>query len=172
VYKILNNVRADECPVKVEAGQVVLDGSLCIPPRVKGIVLFAHGSGSSRLSPRNKYVAQVLQKANIGTLLFDLLTREEELIDDRTAKYRFDIKLLAKRLIAATDWLRISGSENVKLGYFGASTGAAAADGSRNVRYGPGSCITGVARIWLLRLSEGKAATLLIVGGNIPKSLR
>ena len=128
MHKILNNVRAEECPVKVKAGPVTLDGSLCIPPRVKGIVLFAHGSGSSRLSPRNKYVAQVLQNANIGTLLFDLLTRKEEIIDDTNAKYRFDIKLLARRLVDATDWLPdFLGAENAKIGYFGASTGAAAA---------------------------------------------
>jgi putative phosphoribosyl transferase len=170
VYKILNNVRADECPVKVEAGQVVLDGSLCIPPRVRGIVLFAHGSGSSRLSPRNKYVAQVLQKASIGTLLFDLLTREEEIIDDRTAKYRFEIKLLAKRLVAATDWLpEYLGAENVKLGYFGASTGAAAALIAASDRSDMVLAVVsrgGRPDLAAPALTKVKAATLLIVGGE------
>jgi dienelactone hydrolase len=103
---------------------VELDGELILPPSAKGVVLFAHGSGSSRFSPRNTYVAEVLQQGGIGTLLFDLLTREE----DRNYETRFDIALLTQRLIAATEWLQ--GDPNTKklsVGYFGASTGAAAA---------------------------------------------
>ncbi|HEX5185265.1 MAG TPA: alpha/beta family hydrolase [Nitrososphaeraceae archaeon] len=112
--------------------QNVIEGNLNIPKTidkdVKGIVIFAHGSGSSRHSPRNKYVAKVLNDAGIATLLFDLLTSEEEKIDDITREHRFNIKLLAKRLLAATDWISQNEKyKNLKIGYFGVSTGAAAA---------------------------------------------
>jgi putative phosphoribosyl transferase len=108
----------------IPAGQIELDGDLTLPPSAKGVVLFAHGSGSSRFSPRNTYVAEVLQQHGIGTLLFDLLTREE----DRDYETRFDIALLAQRLLAATEWLQtIPKTKGMHLGYFGASTGAAAA---------------------------------------------
>jgi len=110
--------------VHIPAGSVELDGELILPPSAKGVVAFAHGSGSSRFSPRNTYVAEVLQQQNIGTLLFDLLTREE----DRDYETRFDIALLTRRLLAATEWLQSNPStQKLKLGYFGASTGAAAA---------------------------------------------
>jgi putative phosphoribosyl transferase len=106
----------------------IIEGSLTIPRDPKGIVIFAHGSGSSRYSPRNKYVAQVLNDSGIATLLVDLLTSEEEKIDNITREQRFDIKLLSRRLIAATDWLlRSTELSKLKVGYFGASTGAAAA---------------------------------------------
>ena len=106
----------------------IIEGSLTIPKEPKGIVIFAHGSGSSRYSPRNKYVAQVLNESGIATLLVDLLTTEEEKIDNITREQRFDIKLLSRRLIAATDWLlRSTELSKLKVGYFGASTGAAAA---------------------------------------------
>lgn len=106
----------------------IIEGSLTIPREPKGIVVFAHGSGSSRHSPRNKYVAQVLNESGIATLLVDLLTSEEEKIDNITREQRFDIKLLSRRLIAATDWLlRSTELSKLKVGYFGASTGAAAA---------------------------------------------
>jgi putative phosphoribosyl transferase len=100
----------------------LLEGSL-------GIVLFAHGSGSGRHSRRNRYVAKVLQDAGLGTLLFDLLTEEEEVIDERTRHLRFDIGLLTNRLVAVTDWLvqNRASSNNLNIAYFGASTGAAAA---------------------------------------------
>jgi dienelactone hydrolase len=108
--------------IKIEA--VSLGGTLGMPEQAKGVVIFAHGSGSSRLSPRNTYVAQVLQRAGIGTLLFDLLTGEE----DRVYERRFDIDLLAKRLVGATRWLTARPELAGKtVGYFGASTGAAAA---------------------------------------------
>jgi putative phosphoribosyl transferase len=110
------------------AGQVMLDGSLTLPARPSGVVLFAHGSGSSRFSPRNNFVARVLNDAGLGTLLFDLLTEDEEAIDLRTGRLRFDIALLSQRLVAATDWLlaqpEISGAA---IGYFGSSTGGAGA---------------------------------------------
>lgn len=110
--------------VHIPAGLVTLDGELSLPPWAKGVVLFAHGSGSSRFSPRNTYVAEVLQQRGIGTLLFDLLTQKE----DQTYETRFDIALLTARLVAATEWLQNNpGTKNLKLGYFGASTGAAAA---------------------------------------------
>jgi putative phosphoribosyl transferase len=106
----------------------IIEGNLTIPREPKGIVIFAHGSGSSRYSPRNKYVAQVLNESGIATLLVDLLTSEEEKIDNITREQRFDIKLLSRRLIAVTDWLlRSTELSKLKVGYFGASTGAAAA---------------------------------------------
>lgn len=114
--------------VRVQSGNVELDGTLAIPSRPEGIILFAHGSGSSRFSPRNQAVAQTLQRARLGTLLLDLLTPAEEEIDLRTRHYRFDIGLLADRLIGAVDWLgRQPETHSLPIGLFGASTGAAAA---------------------------------------------
>jgi dienelactone hydrolase len=110
--------------VHIPADHIELDGELVLPPSAKGVVLFAHGSGSSRFSPRNTYVAGVLQQRGTGTLLFDLLTREE----DQDYETRFDIALLTKRLLAATSWLQANPkTQTMKIGYFGASTGAAAA---------------------------------------------
>lgn len=106
----------------------IIEGNLTLPTNAKGVVIFAHGSGSSRHSPRNKYVAQVLNDADIATLLIDLLTQKEDKIDNITREHRFNIKLLAKRLLSATDWILQSARyKNLKIGYFGASTGAAAA---------------------------------------------
>jgi dienelactone hydrolase len=117
-----------EKDVRIPIGRIVLQGSLALPREARGVVLFAHGSGSSRLSPRNRYVASVLQEAGLATLLFDLLTPDEERIDDVTGELRFDIPFLAERLIGATDWLlQQTDIQRVQLGYFGASTGAAAA---------------------------------------------
>ena len=145
-------------------------GNLEIPPKAKGLVIFAHGSGSSRFSTRNKYVAGILNKNNLGTLLFDLLTAEEEKIDNYTAEYRFNIELLAKRLIDVTDWLIKEPSlKSLKLGYFGASTGAAAALAAAAKR--PNIIYAVVSRggrpdLAMESLPEVKAPTLLIVGGN------
>jgi putative phosphoribosyl transferase len=101
---------------------------LVIPKNAQGIVVFAHGSGSSRFSPRNLFVAEQLQASGLATLLMDLLTQEEEKIDIRTRKFRFDIKLLSERLIGATRWLqRETDTQELNIGYFGSSTGAAAA---------------------------------------------
>jgi len=117
-----------EEPVQIPAGDVTLAGDLVEPADARGIVLFAHGSGSSRLSPRNRRVAAVLQRGGLATLLMDLLTREEETVDARTAHLRFDIRFLAGRLGAATAWVRRKAERRaLPLGYFGASTGAAAA---------------------------------------------
>lgn len=117
-----------ERSVQISIGKVTLEGDLALPKDSRGIVLFAHGSGSSRKSSRNRYVAKVLQEAGLSTLLFDLLTREEEKIDMYTMQLRFDISLLADRLAGATDWiLQYEHTKHLRIGYFGASTGAAAA---------------------------------------------
>ncbi len=114
--------------VRIPVGPVTLDGDLIVPANPRGVVLFAHGSGSSRHSPRNRYVAEQLREDGVGTLLMDLLTPQEEVIDDRTAELRFDISMLAQRLVAATDWVQQREElARLDLGYFGASTGAAAA---------------------------------------------
>jgi putative phosphoribosyl transferase len=110
--------------VHIPAGSVVLEGDLNVPQGAHAVVIFAHGSGSSRYSKRNKYVAQVLREARLGTLLFDLLTRNEDIIYEN----RFDIPLLAKRLSSVTQWIKKQPqTRDLKIGYFGASTGAAAA---------------------------------------------
>src|SRR6266850_6423680 len=118
----------DEEEVRISAGPVTLAGNLALPPEPSGIVLFAHGSGSGRHSPRNRFVASQLQEAGLATLLFDLLTEEEEAEDQYTAHLRFNIGLLAKRLVGATDWLtQQSPTAELPVGYFGASTGGGAA---------------------------------------------
>lgn len=114
--------------VKIQANEAVLHGNLQIPMNSTQIVIFAHGSGSSRFSPRNRHVAEEFNKIGLATLLFDLLTEEEEIIDEQTRELRFNIPLLAERLVATTDWLiKQSEYKHFKIGYFGASTGAAAA---------------------------------------------
>jgi putative phosphoribosyl transferase len=119
--------RDESLEVEIPAGSVRLAGELIIPDQATGIVLFAHGSGSSRHSPRNKQVAEVIRGGRIGTLLFDLLTREEESLDIYTRHLRFDIGLLADRLVAATHWLKGTAAADLAVGYFGASTGGGAA---------------------------------------------
>ncbi len=117
-----------EQEVTIECGGVWLNGNLAVPKDATGIVLFVHGSGSSRHSPRNRFVARTLQAEGMATLLFDLLTQEEERVDQVTAQHRFDIQLLADRLIGATQWVMLYPElVEMKIGYFGASTGAAAA---------------------------------------------
>jgi putative phosphoribosyl transferase len=114
--------------VHISVNQEILEGDLTIPEKARAIVLFVHGSGSSRLSPRNQHVAQTLNQAGFATLLFDLLTNKEENIDNLTAEYRFDIDLLTNRLIKTTKWVvENPATKNMSIGYFGASTGAAAA---------------------------------------------
>ncbi len=122
---------AEEHTVIVEALGVRLAGELVIPKGAEGIVLFAHGSGSSRHSPRNRYVASTLHGSGLGTLLIDLLTPEEERVDNVTREHRFDIEMLTNRLSGAVDWLaRHSATAELLVGTFGASTGAAAALGA------------------------------------------
>jgi pimeloyl-ACP methyl ester carboxylesterase len=115
-------------PVQVSTTDGTLFGDLVIPPEPRGLVMFAHGSGSSRHSPRNRAVARTLEKSGLATLLFDLLTADEEEIDRVTREYRFDIELLAARLVELTGWVKAQRELSFHpLGYFGASTGAAAA---------------------------------------------
>ncbi len=114
--------------VSISLGSISLWATLQLPAENSGLVLFAHGSGSTRFSPRNQFVAQVMREAGLGTLLFDLLTPEEETIDLQTRHLRFDIPLLARRLVAVTGWVKNQPeTSHLRLGYFGASTGAAAA---------------------------------------------
>lgn len=156
--------------VSVITGDVTLEGNLVIPHSAIGIVLFAHGSGSSRYSPRNRYVAEVLQQAGLATLLLDLLTLEEEEIDLRTRHLRFDIGLLASRLVGATDWLlQNPDTQQLKIGYFGASTGAGAALVAAAKRGEVVKAIVsrgGRPDLAGSALPEVKAPTLLIVGGD------
>lgn len=122
------NAPTGENEVKIPAGKATINGNLTIALKAKGIVLFAHGSGSGRFSPRNMKVARKINSAGIGTFLIDLLTEEEEAIDMYSAEFRFNIDLLAERLVFATDYLKKNQqTQNLKVGYFGASTGAAAA---------------------------------------------
>jgi putative phosphoribosyl transferase len=114
--------------VRIPVGPATLDGNLTIVDRATGLVLFVHGSGSSRHSPRNQFVARTLNNAGLATLLFDLLTPEEELVDMRTAELRFDIGLLAERLVHATKWASEQAqTRDLRVGYFGSSTGGGAA---------------------------------------------
>lgn len=160
----------EEREVRVPAGPVTLEGNLGIPDDVRGIVLFAHGSGSGRMSPRNRYVAGALREAGLATLLIDLLTPEEEEEDLRTGHLRFDIGLLADRLVGATDWLaQDPNTQDLRVGYFGASTGAgaalvAAAERPEQV----GALVSRGGRPDLAgeALSRVVAPTLLIVGGE------
>ena len=154
--------------VAVKAGPVTLDGALYLPRNAKGLVVFVHGSGSSRTSPRNQYIAGALQQAGLGTLLFDLLTPEEEEIDLRTRHLRFDIGLLARRTIGAADWLHEQAeTRQLKLGFFGASTGAAAAlitAAERPEITGAVVCRGGRPDMAKDALPHIQAPTLLIVG--------
>jgi len=160
-------------PVKaarISAGSVTLEGNLSLPDHAIALVLFAHGSGSSRHSPRNQFVARTLNDTGLATLLFDLLTPEEELVDTRTAELRFDIDLLAKRLVHATKWAkRQEQTRDWRIGYFGSSTGGGAAlvaaaqlpdDVDAVVSRGGRPDLAGAA------LPKVQAPTLLIVGGQ------
>ncbi|HEV2148992.1 MAG TPA: hypothetical protein VGR37_16420, partial [Longimicrobiaceae bacterium] len=124
----MNGTSGGERLVRVPAGGVTLEGNLGVPPEARGVVLFAHVSGSSRHSSRNRYVAGVLREAGLATLLIDLLTAEEEAVDVHTAHLRFDIGMLAGRLVGAAEWLAAEPSTRaLRVGCFGASTGGGAA---------------------------------------------
>jgi dienelactone hydrolase len=155
--------------VHILAGPVSLEGNLALPHPCNGVVLFAHGSGSSRFSPRNQFVAGFLQEAKLATLLIDLLTTQEEEVDARTRHLRFDIGLLAERLIGVVDWIKNSPStKHLPLGLFGASTGAAAAlvaAGARSPTVAAVVSRGGRPDLAGPVLEQVAAPTLLIVGG-------
>jgi len=161
---------ADVIPVQISAGTVTLEGDLTVPAGARAVALFAHGSGSSRFSPRNRYVAEALQDAGLATLLIDLLTRQEEAIDARTGHLRFDSGLLARRLVHATDWLtQEKATAGFAIGYFGASTGAGAALVAAAERPDVvGAVVSRGGRPDLAgeALRHVRAPTLLIVGGH------
>ena len=160
----------DGRPVIITIDGADLAGDLAIPPGATGIVVFAHGSGSSRLSPRNRLVARELRQAPLATLLFDLLTPQEDEVDSATREYRFDIDLLARRLVGVTDWLvEQPEAQGLKIGYFGASTGSAAALMAAAER--PTLVRAVVSRggrpdLAALALHKVLAPTLFIVGGD------
>ena len=159
-----------EQTVQIPIGSVSLSGDLTVPEGVQGIVLFAHGSGSGRKSTRNRYVAGVLHDAGLGTLLFDLLTQEEEVVDAQTRHLRFDIDFLSNRLVSVTDWLvqNRAASSNLDIGYFGASTGAAASLVAAAKRADIVKAIVsrgGRPDLADPYLDQVRAPTLLIVGG-------
>lgn len=159
-----------ERPVQIPIDGHVLDGDLTFPAGARAIVVFAHGSGSSRLSPRNRQVAGELQHAGLATLLFDLLTKEEEQVDIRTRHLRFDIPMLADRLAIATDWLgKQPETRELPLGYFGSSTGAAAALVAAAERPDVVNAVVsrgGRPDLAGASLGQVQAPTLLVVGGN------
>ena len=156
--------------VQIPAGRIALSGNLSLPEGATALVLFAHGSGSSRHSPRNQFVARTLNNAGLATLLFDLLTPKEEAIDTQTRELRFDIHLLAERLVQATKWAKEQEqTRDLRIGYFGSSTGGAAAlvaaadnpqDAGAVVSRGGRPDLAGDA------LPKVQAPALLIVGGN------
>jgi putative phosphoribosyl transferase len=156
--------------VQIQAGREDLFGNLNIPEGATGLVLFAHGSGSSRHSPRNQFVARTLNNARLATLLFDLLTPEEEAIDLRTREHRFNIGLLAERLVHATKWARQQEqTRDLRIGYFGSSTGGGAAlVAAAELPQDVGAVVSRGGRPDLAgeALPKVQAPTLLIVGGN------
>ncbi len=156
--------------LQIQAGRAVLSWNLTIPENAVALVLFAHGSGSSRHSPRNQFVARILNDAGLATLLFDLLTQQEEAVDMQTRELRFNIQLLAERLVHATKWAkRQEQTRNLQLGYFGSSTGAAAAlVAAAEIPQDVGAIVSRGGRPDLAgdALPKVTAPTLLIVGGN------
>lgn len=167
---VSSNIDKGNSEIQIPIDSIALEGNLIIPEGAKGIVIFAHGSGSSRHSPRNQYIAKELQRSGIGTLLFDLLTVEEERIDMLTRNLRFDIGLLANRLVNVTTWILSNpATKDLKIGYFGASTGAAAALMAAKEHGNTIKAI--VSRGGRPDLAESaliyvEAPTLLIVGGK------
>src|SRR6266481_4545 len=156
--------------IQIPAGRAVLSGNLTIPENAAALVLFAHGSGSSRHSPRNQFVARTLNRSGLGTLLFDLLTPEEEALDLYTREHRFNIGLLAERLVQATNWAtQQEQTRDLRIGYFGSSTGGAAAlVAAAQLSEGIGAIVSRGGRPDLAgdALPKVQAPTLLIVGGN------
>ena len=155
--------------VQIPAGSATLDGNLTTVDQTEAFVLFAHGSGSSRHSPRNQFVARTLNEAGLATLLFDLLTPEEESVDLYTREHRFDISLLAERLVYATRWAKQQKqTQDLRVGYFGSSTGGAALAAAAELPEEVGAVVSRGGRPDLAgqALPKVKAPTLLIVGGE------
>jgi putative phosphoribosyl transferase len=156
--------------IQIHAGRTILSGSLAIPKNTAAVVLFAHGSGSSRHSPRNQFVARSLNDAGLATLLFDLLAPDEEVVDLRTREHRFNIDLLAERLLQATRWIKEhEQTRDLRIGYFGSSTGGAAAlVTAAEIPGQVGAVVSRGGRPDLAgdALSSVRVPTLLIVGGN------
>lgn len=165
----MSSIPRSENEVLIALGKIKLAGELIIPVEAKGIVLFAHGSGSSRFSPRNQFVARFLREQNLATLLIDLLTAEEDQVDQLTREHRFNIDLLADRLIGITHWLlQEEKTKNLPIGYFGSSTGAAAAlIAAAKERESISAVVSRGGRPDLASayLAQVTAPTLLIVGG-------
>lgn len=159
--------------VEVQAGRTHLNGDLSVPDEARGLVVFAHGSGSSRFSTRNRYVASLMNEAGMATLLFDLLTAEEEAVDQYSREFRFDIDLLSDRMTATVDWLLEQKSiAGLSIGLFGASTGAAAAlnaAANRPKRVAAVVSRGGRPDLAMESLPRVEAPTLLIVGGHDPE---
>jgi len=166
----MKSVLEQETEVWIPAGHIRLEGNLDVPENARGIVLFAHGSGSRRHSPRNQFVASILRSGGLGTLLMDLLSEDEEAIDLQTTRLRFDITLLAERVLQAMDWLqKTPATSELKIVLFGSSTGAGAALVAAAER--PEWVKAVVSRggrpdLAGASLREVRAPTLLIVGGN------
>jgi putative phosphoribosyl transferase len=156
--------------VQIHAGHAILSGDLTVPEKAVKLVLFAHGSGSSRHSPRNQFVARTLNDAGLATLLFDLLTEEEEAVDMYSREHRFNIGLLAERLVHATTWAKQQEqTRDLRIGYFGSSTGGAAAlVAAADIPQDVGAVVSRGGRPDLAggALPKVQAPTLLIVGGN------
>ncbi len=167
----MNGTEKENNSVQVPlANNMLLEGNLSLPENARGLVLFAHGSGSSRHSPRNQFVARVLQEAGLATLLIDLLTAPEEAEDRLTARIRFNIDLLGKRVVEVTNWLIANPTTaNLKIGYFGASTGAAAAlvaAAERPLAVGAVVSRGGRPDLASSALPQVQAPTLLLVGSK------
>jgi dienelactone hydrolase len=165
----INHLMGERRTISFLAGETALEGELTVPDEAGAVVLFAHGSGSSRHSPRNRRVAETLNDAGIATLLIDLLSEQEERLDQLTGRLRFDIGFLAERLLSATDWLATDESAaSLRRGYFGASTGAAAALVAAAERPEIGAVVSRGGRPDLAgdALPRVRAPTLLIVGGK------
>ena len=156
--------------LQIPTGRALLSGNLTVPENANALVLFAHGSGSSRHSPRNQFVTRTINRAGLGTLLFDLLTPEEEALDIYTREHRFNISLLAERLVRATSWAgQQEQTRDLRIGYFGSSTGGAAAlVAAAELPQYVGAVVSRGGRPDLAgdALPKVQAPTLLIVGGN------
>lgn len=166
----------EESPIRIRINETVLYGHLVVPARAKSIVFFVHGAGGTRFSPRNRFAAKLFNQRGIATVLPDLLTQEEAILDNETCCYRFDMPFLTTRVLAVTDWLSTSPqTSHMKIGYYGTSTGSAAALLAATLRFpGAGAVVSRGGRPDLAgeALRNVKIPTLLIVGENDPAVLQ